>query len=75
MNFLIFRNVCRIFMNFSKFILALFGFVKIKKIEFYRSLTWQLSWWQNGVLPRGDVYTHQVVHVCTQVCMCAHVYN
>ena len=34
MNFLIFRNFSRIFINFSEFILDLFRFLKMKKISF-----------------------------------------
>ena len=86
MNFLIFMDFSRIFLNFPEFILDLFGFFKIKKSSFYRVLTWQVMWRQSDVLPCGNVYTWRVdvracveymarthAHKCVPVCMCMRV--
>ena len=66
MNFLILRNFSKSFLNFSKFILYLFGFKK----KHYRALMWQLTQRQSDVSPCGDVYTCHVVHVCVYGCAC-----
>ena len=66
MNFLVFKDFSRIFLDF---ILDLVGFLKIKKSSYYRALTWR----QNEVSPRGDVYMCHVSHVCVGMCMCASV--
>ena len=74
MKFLIFRDFCRIFPNFSKIILNLFGFKKNKKNGFSCALTWQLTWWVHRVSPcRAHACTRERVltHMCARVC--AHV--
>ena len=61
MNFLNFKDFSKTFLNFSKFILDLFGFLKTKKSSFYRVLTWQMMRRRSDMSPRG-------ARVCTLVC-------
>ena len=70
--FIIFKDFFGIFLNFSDFILDLFGFLKIKKSRFYRALTWQLKRWRSDMSPRGDRSTGHVAHMCVRVCARAH---
>ena len=65
MNLLIFRDLCRIFLNFYEFILNLFGILKLDKSSFLL---------HNDVAANvaSDMYLHHVVHMCVYLCMCGH---
>ena len=65
MNFLIFRDFSRLFLNFYEFKLIYFELNSIY-IYIYRVLTWQLTC---CALPHGGIWTrHVATRRCSHVC-------